>query len=146
MGLLCREEARKKKKIKKNTKAKLSFAADDGEEGDDAAVSQANSTPAEDSDSSRPTKRARKLGKNPAVDTTFLPDREREENERKQREELRQEWLRRQEEMKAETINVVFSYWDGNGHRKDVDVSRIARSSEIYLLKPSTDSVRRATR
>jgi protein FAM50 len=64
-----------------------------------------------------------KLGKNPAVDTSFLPDREREEAERKEREELRQEWLRKQEELKNEDIEITYSYWDGSGHRKSVMVS-----------------------
>lgn len=40
--------------------------------------------------------------KDPTVDTSFLPDREREEMERQQREELRKEWLKRQEEIKSE--------------------------------------------
>jgi protein FAM50 len=68
-----------------------------------------------------PVKR-NKINKNPAVDTSFLPDREREENERRAREELRQEWLRKQEELKAEEIEVTYSYWDGSGHRKSVMV------------------------
>ena len=69
----------------------------------------------------KPTKKT-KLGKNPAVDTSFLPDREREEVERKEREDLRQEWLRKQEELKNEDIEITYSYWDGSGHRKSVMV------------------------
>lgn len=61
--------------------------------------------------------------KNPAVDTSFLPDRDREERERIEREELRKEWLARQDKMKNETIEVTYSYWDGSGHRKSVEVS-----------------------
>lgn len=60
--------------------------------------------------------------KNPAVDTSFLPDRDREERERIEREELRKEWLARQDKMKNETIEVTYSYWDGSGHRKSVEV------------------------
>lgn len=41
--------------------------------------------------------------KDPTVDTSFLPDREREERERLEREELRQQWLKRQEEIKSES-------------------------------------------
>jgi len=52
-----------------------------------------------------------------------LADREREERERREREELRQQYLKRQEEIKQEPITVVFSYWDGHGHRSDVEVS-----------------------
>lgn len=60
--------------------------------------------------------------KNPAVDTSFLPDREREEADRLAREELRQTWLRQQEEMKKEVIEITYSYWDGSGHRSSVTV------------------------
>lgn len=62
------------------------------------------------------------MGKDPTVKTHFLPDREREELERQEREELRQSWLKQQIDTKAEIINVTFSYWDGSGHREDVDV------------------------
>jgi protein FAM50 len=61
--------------------------------------------------------------KNPDVDTSFLPDREREERERTEREELRKEWLAQQERIKAEVIEITYSYWDGSGHRKTVEVS-----------------------
>lgn len=57
------------------------------------------------------------------MDTSFLPDREREEQERKVREALRQEWLKKQEELKLEEVEIVYSYWDGSGHRKSVRVS-----------------------
>lgn len=62
--------------------------------------------------------------KNPGVDTSFLPDRNREEEERKIREQLRKEWLRKQEEMKAEEIEITYSYWDGSGHRKSVKCTK----------------------
>eukprot|EP00126_Sphaerothecum_destruens_P010155 Sdes_comp20682_c0_seq3m16174 len=42
-----------------------------------------------------------KTVKNPAVDTSFLPDKTRELEERRLREELRQEWLRQQEIIKS---------------------------------------------
>ena len=53
-----------------------------------------------------------------------MPDREREESERREREELRQDWLKRQEEIKLERITVDFAYWDGHGHRSDVEVKK----------------------
>jgi protein FAM50 len=64
----------------------------------------------------------RKLTKNPDVDTSFLPDREREAKEREEREDLRQGWLAKQERVKHEIIEITYSYWDGSGHRKVVDV------------------------
>lgn len=74
-----------------------------------------------------------KFGKNPSVDTSFLPDRDREEQERQEREELRKEWLRKQEEIKQEDIEVTYSYWDGSGHRKSVVVSVLA--FVVYFLR-----------
>ncbi|KZO90491.1 XAP5-domain-containing protein [Calocera viscosa TUFC12733] len=105
------DELRDEKKVKKKRKAarnNLSFAMDD-EEG-----AGGRETP------KRAQAKRAKLGKAPGVDTSFLPDREREEAERRERELLRQEWLKRQEEMKEEEIEVVYSYWDGQGHRKSV--------------------------
>jgi protein FAM50 len=65
-----------------------------------------------------------KIMKNPDVDTSFLPDREREEEERMLREQLRIEWEERQTRMKEEEIQITFSYWDGSGHRKVVSVKK----------------------
>lgn len=63
----------------------------------------------------------KKIKKNPDVDTSFLPDREREEEENRLREELRQEWARKQNALKEEEIEITFSYWDGSGQdRKSV--------------------------
>uniref|UniRef100_A0A8C8DQ18 Family with sequence similarity 50 member A n=1 Tax=Oryzias sinensis TaxID=183150 RepID=A0A8C8DQ18_9TELE len=66
----------------------------------------------------------KKLGKNPDVDTSFLPDRDREEEENRLREELRQEWELKQEKIKNEEIEITFSYWDGSGHRKTVKMKK----------------------
>ncbi|CAE6520843.1 unnamed protein product [Rhizoctonia solani] len=107
-----KDEKVKQKKRKKIAKSKLSFAMDDEEgEGDDKKGKEASEEP--------PVKR-NKVNKNPAVDTSFLPDREREEHERRTREELRKEWIRKQEELKQEEIEITYSYWDGSGHRKSV--------------------------
>lgn len=125
---LFRDEQKKVKKRKKAAKATLSFALDDEEEApapSKKAKAEADSsgtpTPA-DGDEEQPAKRT-KFKKNPTVDTSFLPDRDREEADRREREALRKEWLKRQEEMKQEEIEIVYSYWDGSGHRKSVIVS-----------------------
>ncbi|KAM0749782.1 XAP5-domain-containing protein [Meredithblackwellia eburnea MCA 4105] len=118
-----KEDEKKKKKKKKDGKVKLSFAMDDGdeEEGTSRNDSGEGTPGAEDDD--RPKKKA-KLGKNPAVDTHFLPDREREDAERKDREQLRQKWIKMQEDTKKEEIEITYSYWDGNGHRKSVTCAK----------------------
>lgn len=62
----------------------------------------------------------KKIFKNPDVDTSFLPDREREEEENRLREQLRQEWVMQQAALKDQEIPITFSYWDGSGHRRSV--------------------------
>ncbi|KAH8826982.1 XAP5-domain-containing protein [Flagelloscypha sp. PMI_526] len=118
-----KDDKKRTKKRKKAPKATLSFALDDEEEeSGDPSTSRATSkseTATPDPDAPPPSKRT-KLSKNPGVDTSFLPDREREAAERAERELLRQEWLAKQVALKAEEVEVVYSYWDGSGHRKSV--------------------------
>lgn len=71
----------------------------------------------------------KKIRKNPDVDTSFLPDREREEQENQLREELRQEWAAKQNQLKEEEIDITFSYWDGSGHRK---ILRMKKGHSVY--------------
>uniref|UniRef100_A0A8D8S1Y1 Protein FAM50 homolog n=2 Tax=Cacopsylla melanoneura TaxID=428564 RepID=A0A8D8S1Y1_9HEMI len=71
----------------------------------------------------------KKIKKNPDVDTSFLPDREREEQENQLREELRQEWAAKQNQLKEEEIDITFSYWDGSGHRR---VLRMKKGHSVY--------------
>ncbi|XP_053681049.1 protein FAM50 homolog [Anopheles nili] len=66
----------------------------------------------------------KKIRKNPDVDTSFLPDREREERDNRLREELRQEWAMKQATLKDQEITITFSYWDGSGHRKSVAMKK----------------------
>ncbi|KAF3421026.1 hypothetical protein E2986_09383 [Frieseomelitta varia] len=73
----------------------------------------------------------KRIKKNPDVDTSFLPDREREEEENRLREELRQEWARKQNALKEEEIEITFSYWDGSGHRRSVIMKK---GNSIYQL------------
>ncbi|KAF9581512.1 hypothetical protein BGW38_001439 [Lunasporangiospora selenospora] len=122
-----------KKKVKK-TISKLSFADDEEEEGaqDDSPPKRKGSEDEsnegdEDKNGDKPSPPAfkkSKLGKDPSIDTSFLPDREREAEERRVREDLRKEWLQKQEEIKREAINITYSYWDGSGHRKEVDCKK----------------------
>lgn len=85
------------------------------------------------------TKVVKKIKKDPTVDTSFLPDREREEEENRLREELRQEWAEQQQKLKEEEIDITFSYWDGSGHRRTVRVKKgrfifqVAFSSCLFL-------------
>lgn len=80
-----------------------------------------------DEDEIKPKK---KIRKDPNVDTSFLPDREREEEENRLREELRQEWAEKQQKLKEEEIDITFSYWDGSGHRRTV---RVKKGTIFYI-------------
>lgn len=91
---------------------------DENEDEDEAKVSDNETT--ETLVESKNKHVIKKIKKNPDVDTSFLPDREREEEENRLREELRQEWAKKQNALKEEEIEITFSYWDGSGHRRSV--------------------------
>lgn len=127
------QNAKKAKRDKKKERAKLSFALDEEEdEGGTSSAGDKRSREAsegqlayERSELTRADAAAKKkkLSKNPDVDTSFLPDRVREAQEMEEREELRKVWIEEQGRIKDEDIEITYSYWDGSGHRKVVDVS-----------------------
>ncbi|XP_073124007.1 protein XAP5 CIRCADIAN TIMEKEEPER [Henckelia pumila] len=104
----------KKRKIKADPR--LSFA-DDFENG--AEEDEENKY---DEDFERATRR--KFGKDPTVETSFLPDSEREAEEQAERERLRKQWLREQQQIKNEPLEITYSYWDGTGHRRVIQVRK----------------------
>src|SRR5690349_63707 len=114
-------EAKEAEKSKQRKQIQtLSFNVDEDEENedeDDDSSSESNQQ-VKWTDQLEPVKK--KIKKNPNVDTSFLPDREREEAENKLREELRQQWVEKQAALKDEDIEITFSYWDGSGHRRSI--------------------------
>jgi len=119
------------KQKQKQQIAALSFTMEDDEEEEGTD---------EDSEEELTSKK-KKLKKNPDVDTSFLPDREREEEENRLREELRQEWVAAQEKLKNEEIEITFSYWDGSGHRRTV---RMKKGNSIHqFLQRCLEQMRR---
>lgn len=68
------------------------------------------------------------------VDTSFLPDKDREEEERILREKLRQEWVEKQQKLKNEEADLVFSYWDGSGHRRSIRIKK-RMTIQMFLTK-----------
>ena len=66
----------------------------------------------------------RRLGKDPTIDSSFLPDHDRQRMEQQIREQLEQEWEAKQEAIKNEPITIVYSYWNGTGHRFQVTVKK----------------------
>ena len=106
-----RKKARKKAlKEKKKRMAALSFA-DDGEIQEEEDVH-------EQPDAEKSSDKS--MMKNPTVDTSFLPDQEREQRAKAEKERLRKEWLERQKSIKEELLEITYSYWDGTGHRRQV--------------------------
>ncbi|XP_012623855.1 protein FAM50B [Microcebus murinus] len=106
LEMLRDEERRRERKRKISC---LSFSLDDNDDQGGAAGAG---------------KSQRNLGKNPDVDTSFLPDRDREEAENRLREELRRQWEAKREKVKAEEVEITFSYWDGSGHRRTARMSK----------------------
>eukprot|EP00310_Coccolithus_braarudii_P022907 CAMPEP_0183352712 /NCGR_PEP_ID=MMETSP0164_2-20130417/29951_1 /TAXON_ID=221442 /ORGANISM="Coccolithus pelagicus ssp braarudi, Strain PLY182g" /LENGTH=297 /DNA_ID=CAMNT_0025525217 /DNA_START=14 /DNA_END=907 /DNA_ORIENTATION=- len=106
---VAESKSEKKKKKKKAKASTLSFEEEGEEEAeqDEATVSK------------KP-----KLGKNPSVNTDFLPDKDREDSARRKREELARVWSLEQDAIKEEQIEVTYSYWDGKGHRYEMTVKK----------------------
>lgn len=116
------EEKQAEKNKQKNQIQALSFNLDEDEEDDndsDEEKQEVEQSWKRETDESDVIPK-KKIRKNPEVDTSFLPDREREEEENRLREELRQEWSEQQALLKDQEIDITFSYWDGSGHRRNV--------------------------
>lgn len=97
-----------KKRKEKTAMSKLSFAdEEEGENGVEEVLVV-----------------KKKLLKDPSVDTSFLPDRERDERERQERLKLKREWKQEQERVKNEKINITYSYYDGAGHRRSMVITK----------------------
>ncbi|XP_068856084.1 protein FAM50A [Aphelocoma coerulescens] len=124
---LERQRERQRKQEAQRKISSLSFSLGEEEEEEEQRGGDGEEAPEE------PPKK-RKLGKNPDVDTSFLPDRDREEEENRLREELRQEWEAKQEKIKNEEIEITFSYWDGSGHRRTVKMKK-GNTMQQFLQK-----------
>ncbi|XP_024601971.1 protein FAM50A isoform X1 [Neophocaena asiaeorientalis asiaeorientalis] len=135
-------EKLREKERKKEAKRKISSLSFTLEEEDEAGDEEEEATMDDDElEREEITTKKRKLGKNPDVDTSFLPDRDREEEENRLREELRQEWEAKQEKIKSEApgagceeIEITFSYWDGSGHRRTVKMKK-GNTMQQFLQK-----------
>jgi len=106
-------------------KGPVSFESDDDESEEDIKYKFEEKSP--------PTKKKR-YGVNPKVDTRFVPDIYRKEEENKLREDLKKEWMEKQISIKEEEIRITYSYWDGSGHRRDIVVKK-GFSVQLFLTK-----------
>ncbi|CAM9288829.1 unnamed protein product, partial [Ectocarpus fasciculatus] len=118
------EAAKQRRDNKRKVQQKALSFADDDEEEETVFVSR------------------KKYTKNPTVDTSFLPDRERDSVLEQRRKELSEEWRIQQDNIKKEMMEVVYSYWDGSGHRKAMQVKKgatVGRFLELVKMQLSTE-------
>lgn len=135
-------EAKEAEKSKQRKQIQtLSFNMDDDEDNEDTGESSSGSSKKLKWTEQVEEPQNKKIKKNPNVDTSFLPDREREEAENKLREELRQQWVEKQAALKDEEIEITFSYWDGSGHRRSIIQKK---GNSIYqFLQKALDELRK---
>jgi protein FAM50 len=62
--------------------------------------------------------------KDPTIDTSFLPDKQRDQQRELERLRLEQEWKCQQDIIRQELLQITYSYWDGSGHRRSVTVKK----------------------
>ncbi|KAL4237782.1 Protein fam50a [Mactra antiquata] len=124
---LMEKQKRDKKQKEKMKIAALSFDPEEDEDEDDDKESDEDIPKLE-------TDKKKRLGMNPDVDTSFLPDRDREESENKLREQIAQEWMQKQQQIKNEDIEITYSYWDGSGHRRQCRMKK-GNSIQQFLQK-----------
>lgn len=117
-GSMRRDGGKEKLSMKRKVSAsKLSFGQDESEQ--DSEGSEGSEV---GSDSEPAAKRG--FGKNPAVDTSFLYDADRESELQRQKDALIAEYLKEQAARKKEKLEVTYSYWDGSGHRRSCVVEK----------------------
>ncbi|EFN54296.1 hypothetical protein CHLNCDRAFT_58339 [Chlorella variabilis] len=140
---LREKERQRAKKAKTEQKHKLSFddfLEENEDEGQAEAATQrqqcaqppSNGGSAEDAEGGNgasgsgagPRLLYAKLGKDPTVRTDFLPDKDREREEQELREKLKAEYALRQAAIKAEPLEIIYSYYNGTGHRRAVTVRK----------------------
>jgi protein FAM50 len=100
-------------KERKQQMATLSFAADTVDDNE-----------ADINSSILCSGKKRWIHKDPTVDTSFLPDQERDRQVALEREILQKEWETQQEMKKKASLEIVYSYWDGSGHRRTVTIQQ----------------------
>lgn len=96
-----KKKLKKKKMAKKKMASRLSFMDDDP--GDEAEEEEEAAT--------KPVVSK----KDPTVDTSFLPDQQRDEESRQERKRLELDWKERQDAIQKEALEITYSYWDGSG-------------------------------
>ncbi|KAL4852670.1 Protein XAP5 CIRCADIAN TIMEKEEPER [Chlorella vulgaris] len=131
---LREKDRQRAKKAKTEQKHKLSFddfaeeEEEDEEQQEREGQAQGMQQASNDADDAvainGPKLRYAKLGKDPTVRTDFLPDKDRQREEDEMREKLKAEYGLRQAAIKAEPLEIIYSYYNGTGHRRAVTVRK----------------------
>ena len=103
----ARHTVKKEKKImrqKRKMKSLLSFMADDEQE--EIVLQNASKV----------------VKKDPTIDTSFLPDKQRHIDQESKRKYLENMWIEKQDRIRKEPLEVVYSFWDGSGHRRTTNI------------------------
>ncbi|EUD68426.1 hypothetical protein C922_01449 [Plasmodium inui San Antonio 1] len=66
----------------------------------------------------------KKIMKDPTVNTSFLKDKERDEEIEFRKKALRELYFKLENEQKEKTIEITYSYYDGSGHRRKISVKQ----------------------
>ena len=130
-------ETEEKETLEKRQKRKSKLSKSNLSFGDDLEEGAAEGEP----------ETKKKIIKNPTVNTSFLPDRERELQEIEERKRLTETWHQEQDLKKQEVpffemllhpelvnyllhyrnsqvIEITYSYWDGSGHRRSIKTAK----------------------
>jgi len=116
----------KKKAVTENEKKRKAEQLDEASIEEEGSASPMSTQPA--------IKRRKIIHKNPNVNTSFLPDPERDLEDAKLRKELEKEWYGKQKQIKAERLEITYSYWDGSGHRRSIEITKGMSIGEFLEL------------
>jgi protein FAM50 len=122
------KQFKKKKKESKKRAALLSFHddAEESNEGAELCVAATLQSPVKVDKSATTTPQSTPVisKKDPSVDTSFLPDKQREEELQAERVRLEKEWKERQVQIQKQKLEITYSYWDGSGHRRTCTMAK----------------------
>lgn len=118
------KRTKKRKKDKKKRAALLSFHDEEEDEEEEDELKNDNDNQNDTKKTKTATTTTTKDKKDPSIDTSFLPDKEREQAITTERIRLEKEWKSHQIEIKKEQLQITYSYWDGSGHRRNIKISK----------------------
>jgi protein FAM50 len=117
---IARDKEKKRQEKAAKSNFKLSFLGGD-DEGDGEEEAEEKAGPS----FVVPLMKKPRIGKDPSAPLTeALPDKDREEQEEQLRMQIKNQYLAEQARIKAEELEITYSYWDGSGHRRSLKVKK----------------------